>query len=811
MKWSRLILLMLLVLTVCGCTAEKQSSPSGNPVKSTVGTSETGETVLYEECEYVYTMNKIKAPDGIYIRNMSSAMQGHDVNNQAIYADNKLYFMVSDGRYKIMILDTDGNFLSLAPEFSPETNATQFRAVNTENRTCVTTLTAEDDSGYYLMMYDFDGNFIRQSDLIPIYSENPSSANPNGEIVMIDETTYLTYFGFDVGVRFYVVDASLGLHGPFELSDKVYTGYRRDDGKIVLVCTDETTYLYDPQTDEIEEIILYEETNAYRRADTVFFAEDGVYLVDYEGITVQRNGEEIFLCDFEKSYFTSDQIGFIDALPGDRFLVWYTDAFTGEEYPAIFAPDEDGVRPMKTVLRAASIGNTISKSPNTAEMDDNRRVRESVAYFNRTNDEYLIELTDYDYLAHYKEDGTYLYTGTEGRRDQLFTQDLLNGVTYDIYLFGEYYDGFDALNEKGLFADLSSVADKAKLIACVRDALDGGGEITAIPFTVQLSTLITTTETLAVGEAFTYEKLYEIMDGLGEGESLFESFVRDEMLDIALYDFVDTENKTCSYDSNEFIRLMTFMQEFKNSVPETYLVETDNRYFTNAYGIGSIQVDNLSMYGDIITPFAEGQIKFLQMKITEPKTLPMLYYLFDKIDKDYNICGYPSADGGSIHMETGMLMSVGKNSEHLAGAQTYLSMMLSETVQTVAAETDFPVIRAAVENIIGWGHQYYIERRITNSYSQYKWDSELYVSFAAYAVTPLPAKFLLNYSADIMVLKPEHDALVSYVCDSKMRGAGDTVIRGIIEEELSYAESGVRSVDEAAKIIQSRVFIYINE
>ena len=39
----------------------------------------------------------------------------------------------------------------------------------------------------------------------------------------------------------------------------------------------------------------------------------------------------------------------------------------------------------------------------------------------------------------------------------------------------------------------------------------------------------------------------------------------------------------------------------------------------------------------------------------------------------------------------------------------------------------------------------------------------------------------------------------------------DTVISGIVEEELSAWESGARSLEDAAKMIQSRVWIYLNE
>ncbi|MGM9625770.1 MAG: hypothetical protein ACI3XM_08695, partial [Eubacteriales bacterium] len=612
-------------------------------------------------------------------------------------------------------------------------------------------------TGFYLELCDAENNVLKKSQLIEVSNVKQT---PTGSIVMIDETWCAVHSFYSDQTTIWLVDHDLNLHGSFDLPDILTNGYRREDGKLMLVCADTSTHLYDPETNQLSEVVLYRETEASRRADTVLYSEDAVYFIDYAGITVQREGKETFLCDFAKSYYAADQFAFAYALPDDRFLVYYQDRFTGEEYPAIFVPVEEEQRPVRTVLRAASVGNTVG---NNMIPEDHDLITNSIAYFNRTNEEYVIELTDYDVLAQYAADGSYIQASTKDRAASMFEQELMKGAEFDIYLIGNTYKNRDNLEEKGLFADLSAFADQKKLIACVRDALERGGEMTAIPFTVTLSTLVTTTDTLKKGETFTYEKLYEIMDGLGEGEALFEAFVRDNMLDIALYDFVDTEKQTCSYDSEAFIRLMEFMRDFKNSVPQTALTEIVSPCFSNAYGVLNIGGTGLTMYGDVITPFAEGKIKFIEINITQPETLPMLYYLSEVTGKTYNLCGYPSVDGGSIHMETDLLMSVGKNSAHMSGAKAYLSLMLSETVQTEAGKQAFPVLRSAVENRIGWGYQYYKKNSSLNTSSPYQWKTELIVFFMESSTVQLPPEEQYFYNTEIKVLKPEHDALLSYV------------------------------------------------
>ena len=160
-------------------------------------------------------------------------------------------------------------------------------------------------------------------------------------------------------------------------------------------------------------------------------------------------------------------------------------------------------------------------------------------------------------------------------------------------------------------------------------------------------------------------------------------------------------------------------------------------------------------------------------------------------------------------MTAGMYMSVGRDTEVWSGALEYLTFLLSDTIQASENLQAFPVTRTAVEKTLGWGYHYYsisTEHDFNNPEKTY-----LNLYFGEFSEKTLAQVASYFYNTIVEVPVPERDAILSYLCDSSMRGAGDTVIRSIIEEELSYAAQGVRTVEEAAKIIQSRVFIYINE
>ena len=69
-----------------------------------------------------------------------------------------------------------------------------------------------------------------------------------------------------------------------------------------------------------------------------------------------------------------------------------------------------------------------------------------------------------------------------------------------------------------------------------------------------------------------------------------------------------------------------------------------------------------------------------------------------------------------------------------------------------------------------------------------------------------------NNVFDVIKLTDEdRDLFIRFLDRAVVRTAADDTLRSIIDEEMSYVESGVRSPAEAGKILQSRVGIYLAE
>ena len=57
----------------------------------------------------------------------------------------------------------------------------------------------------------------------------------------------------------------------------------------------------------------------------------------------------------------------------------------------------------------------------------------------------------------------------------------------------------------------------------------------------------------------------------------------------------------------------------------------------------------------------------------------------------------------------------------------------------------------------------------------------------------------------------ERAQFLDFFENSRMRTNADPFIKEIIEEEVSFWKGNARTLEETTKIIQSRVWIYINE
>ncbi|MBQ7299981.1 MAG: extracellular solute-binding protein, partial [Clostridia bacterium] len=690
--WGTVVWLLCLMLCLSGCEGTTPVVFPDFPSGGERGDSEVGDTITeYENVECVCELIPLTLPSG---RETFLNKVVPQTCRAAVY-DEKIVLYTYAQRDRMGYLDVYTAAGKHAGEYLAHTDTSGLLYKSLSQ--------IYDEANREILSFEIDQNrrvntVVRndaQGKVIGEVAAIPYQQSGYAVFMAIDESLYM-YTHCNEDNRIFFLDRDFVLSGPFMPTAPVTTALRLDDGRVIVVCENGECMLYDEEKKTLTDIRLYEETEAWSKASQVLYGEDGgVYFVNADGITVQRGGEDTFICDFSKSYLSPDALQFVDVLSEDRFLVWYDNPLTGEDYPAILAPTDATERPMRQLVRVASIGTDEFMGQ---DYDRAKMIDASVAHFNMTNDEYFIELTNFDKLARTDKNGNTVPGDTTSIRDKLFEEALLAGEQYDVYLIGESYKDRDMLVEKGLFEDMTKFAERKRLIRCVRDAMTQNGKITGIPFSVELSTLVTSTDILPAGTPFTYDKLIEIYENLEDGQSLFCDYTGREMRQSAMYDFIDFDNKTCSFDSAEFAEVFGFLSDYEAAAFDgKTLTYTPTGYMNRAVGSFSGHPQGVTACGDIMDAFAKGDIKFLQLHIGAPDTLSSMLYFFDMLGKDYNLCGYPSAAGGTITVSAPMLMSVGADCENRSGAYDYLSLLLSDLLQTQDAMYAFPVTESAVQ------------------------------------------------------------------------------------------------------------------
>ena len=794
-KWIFLFIIMLFLI---GC--HTTDSADGIPITIPGGMAGSNASVTYESMELVYDILPLKSPKHDPPMTFDTFPSYTDMSDPRTWAqvhgDSLIFCMDMEDEKAAAVYDLSGEYQSTWRYRSPIHGNAMFTFLGSSS--CYLTAeisTSPDSAGYRLIKTDADGTVLAESAWL---SRPDSFTSSVGEVYSMDGKWALTRFWMEPEV-FWMVDEDLSLIGPFTVESPIAGGFSSTDGTLILVCENNACYRFSPEEKTVTPTVLHRDTDAWRRAEAVLYAPDGgnnvnVYLIDRTGITHQRENEEILLCDFARSYFDLTQFSFAAALPDHRFLVWYTEPLTGVTTPAILAPTGEEQRPVRKTVRLATVG---------LGSDRRSTVTAAVTHFNRTDPSFVIEHIDYDSAG-----------GTVDQREAHLTDDLLRGERYDVFLFGSAVKIIDSLSEKGIFEDMSWIANNTDFISCVRDAYTKDGAVYTLPFTVNIRTLVTTTDILPKGTPLTWDVLYDMERSLADGEALFNTYLPSKLRDIAIYDFVDFTEKNCSFDSPAFEKLLSFLASYEAARDPVTGRAAENPYYnpTLGYFQDFFSGNGGEMRGDCLTPLTDGKLKFLEFTFHSPRDAEFLYALFDRIGAEYHLCGYPSKDGGSMHLTADMLISLGADGDSPAGGAEFVQLLLSETIQSADdALAGFPVVKSTVDAALDWGMMYYDTDTETHSDRMLSSDSSLWVSIGPWSKTALSAMEIYNYPEVCNVLKPQRDEMLDYLCTSTMRGAGDTMIRAIIEEELSYVSQGVRTAEEAGKIMQSRVFIYINE
>lgn len=341
-------------------------------------------------------------------------------------------------------------------------------------------------------------------------------------------------------------------------------------------------------------------------------------------------------------------------------------------------------------------------------------------------------------------------------------KDLLDGVIPDILASNPDYHMF---SNKEMFEDLSVWMEndpefhKEDYVMNFFESLKYHGRLERMGFQFAVNTYAAKAEHLGDAQRLTLSDYANLE--LPEGMELMDGVERTRMFNALMYsqlmEFVDYQAGTCSFDSETFISLLDWFGSF----PEQAAIQDDYAFREDRALLYPLQIHSLKSY------HATGQIVFGNADVT--------------------LTGTPigTEGNGGVFAPLG-LITVSSSSQYKEEIWEFIKFCLREENQ-LSDDFGLPVNRNALAAAMERDQQP---------------PTELNKSTYGYG----------NLSEEVTAATAEEAAeLTAYIDGITVCGIPDEFIYNIVEEETARYFAGDCTAEDAARIIQSRVSLYLAE
>ena len=756
---KKLICIMLVICFIFSIALS--SCKNGGDTEDRVNSkSGTGDGLYYPE--NVFKKTDIKLPDGVFL-------SGSD---NFFYYDNRYYFSCVEysaegniiGNY-LYSADTTGGNLEFFPIVTaePDTSPGLIKpAGNGKFAVLEYTDTPADERKYYLSYIDKNGSLLSSvylNEILPlsVSALSLTAADNNAvcffsdkHIVKISENgDILSSIAFDRENekidRLYFIGGVMYAGAVNENLPGQYFFYKENENGSL---SSEAVFI----TDYNENFYIGADYDIFYYKDRVFYGLDfgggETALCNYDFSAIEASPKNAAVCD------------------SDRMACIYSDINTLRPYAAILTriPQEE-LKPRTLIKLAATRSGMFTNS---------------VVSFNRESDKYYVEVIYYS--------GT--DTMTPGEE---LSYDMLAGNTPDLIV--ACGDGMlEGFAEKNILCDLYSFMDKNNsantlarddLLQCVKTPFETNGKLCRLVTNFSIDTLIAKEKNVGGGDGWTLREILNFEKSLPEGTTLFgglyDGLVLNIMLKLGVNGFVNYENASCSFETDEFIELL----EYLKAQPKPASV-------VSTTAIGDLMNDKAIIYTN--APFLTPAISSF-----DDYTTIMNYFNFEKI----NIIGYPTSFGSGSIIVPQYEYGITEASSQKDGAWEFLSHAMRD--ELLFYETyyhlKFPSTVSAME-------------KYANLYCSFGY---VYDINSRYGYAKGPAEYCIEnkYDNEEVYVLTKKDLEPFYKMLDNITFVSTDIkssnIDNFIGEEIRIFLDSGKSAAETAKILQSRTSIYLNE
>ena len=495
--------------------------------------------------------------------------------------------------------------------------------------------------------------------------------------------------------------------------------------------------------------------------DYYYTMSDGIY-----GCTVSDDGtvtDEILL-NYTNSDISSSNFNVCAIINKDMILG--TDYSAIGDAPHVYTKSDDIDLSNVTVIEIA-----------ISEYTD----YSNIVNYNKSHKDTRIVLTDY---TKYNTDIDYSAGTTK------LVNDIASGLYKpDIVISSYSYGAASDLVSKGLFVDLntylSSDSELKKddiLDSVLRAFSTSDGKLWGLTSSINVKTLAAKTDTLNGLTSWTLDEMLDYAASLPEGTSLVYGLTQSNVLSYfsdSFNSFIDLENNTCDFENETFYKLLNFIA----ALPEDfdYTSQSDDNNYYAQYQNGSVALYNSYNYS--IPSFIELQCVFNT--------------------EDYTLIGYPTTGentrGGAIAADSTYLIT--SCSENPDTAWDFIKSAI--TVENEYSD-GIPVIKSQIEEQCEKYYDYEFEFYFSGGSSYGIKDSE----------NPRTQDDMTDPGIFTYFTEDDTAVIMDYLnneCGSPMTQAIPAEVTNIITEEITSFTGGAKNAEDCARIIQSRVKIWLSE
>ena len=641
------------------------------------------------------------------------------------------------------------------------------------------------DGRYLLLIGKFNTTTMVREYAIEIYSQNDELLNTIEVNSMIDPSfgnIYFNYMVVDSENNIYLAGGGNYIAAFTENGGKILVDYITSstnayvngfgvaaNGKAYVSYNDYTNPMnslniqyIDAATKSFQPVTIPEKFSNYHYTVSLG-PEYDLYIKDSNGFYGYNydTDETTLLANWMNSDIVANQVHEITVLSPDKFIyMGYNSLIQKQQLNILSRVPDDEVKE-KYVIRLTTFNESTSLYLAATE-------------FNRHNDEYRVTME----VINYNTGDNYMDMRSE------FQNQIISGNMPDI-ISVESDMLYKSLMDKGAFVDFYELIDKEPdmnrdmLFNSVRAPFEQNGKLYQLFSSFNIQTLAAKTANIKDINNWNLETAINYINNLPEGVSFTEFDSMDMMSNILLIrsldGFIDYENATCDFDNDNFKNILNILNRFGEMDYQLY--------------------NEMMMSGELNKRLQDDKAIFSLVTLGAFNN-----YLETKVKfgmEDITYIGFPSHDGnGSIIQGTSFAIS--SKSPHIDGAWEFFKYLLRDEIQASDMYAYMWPVTLSAFNVIA-------EKVKTNLYTFDEISGQLYITYTG------SAAISDDVPGNVIVKQEDIDYIYEYLNSEFATFNYDMELMQIVFEELMPFVQGAKSVDETAKIIQSRGLVYMNE